>query len=1103
MPTSLIPIIARTNTIDEWRIQTNKSASDLNDLGFYNYDKTQGTLILSNTSILNITADGTPLQVANNVLFQSSLTLGNTLFLGVQSSATGNIIAGGTVSVRGPGSALSVSNNSYIGVDLQVVSNVYSNNYIANGSVTVANNLTISTGTLRLSGTGNVAYANNGSIKSNTIYSTDTFSTNVSTANLYASFARIDVLDDLAFARIGILENVTGNSYYLSSNSHTSNSVSTRYLVANISGNIVNFSSNVSSINTATILNGNVVTLVSNSSSINVATVNASTTLVGNVVTLVSNLASINVSSINTATILNGNVVNLVSNSSSINVASINTSSINILTSYNLTSTHRITANNIITNNVEVSTINAAWVNVSSNLWMQSGSQLRIYAPGSQYESLIVDGKTTLNTAYISSNLTVEGTWTALGDIEYETSEIILNKRTPTNADAVFRNERPVGDDAIIRWVETDDQWKISKGNTYSELYGILDASFLDSEVSNLSTSNIATPLAVNTAHSVAQTSGRYANSGYTHANAAFNWANVVSNTANANSALFTINITSASNYANGAYAAANLAALQGGVISGGYANSAFGSANSAGVYANSAFAAANAAALSGGVISGGYANSAFGSANSASSYANGAFGAANTAAAAAAVAQESASQALANVVPAFIHANAAFLFANTANVHLNVAFRHANAAFSNANNAVYRTGGSDIQTINGNINVTGKLESGNIKFNGGTALLQGGTFVFNGNQNQNQSPSLSATIEVDRGVSPNAIFRYNETIDRWQYTHATSDPADFTTLGFVSDRANNITGGAASRIVYQSEQDTTAFIVAPPANLNRFLNWTGTGFSWSEISAPNLTGYIQVDAAGLLPTNRVSRTDTGGARTYPMNITGDAGYATSAGSATSASSATTAGSTTNVTSGGTIVTGVAGQATSANLTNYGASDLYGRVRIRNSTQATTGQDNSTSPAAGASLYVEGGIFCEKDIVADFFRGIATSAYYSADLAECYLPDQSDDYGTIMMIGGNKEVTAATKDKLHVIIGVVSEKPAFLMNDGLEGGIVVGLKGRLPVRILGTCKKGDLLEMSDVPGVAKVSDGNKLPLRLICLEDKNTEEEGKIEVAIM
>jgi hypothetical protein len=1102
MPTSLIPIIARTNTIDEWRIQTNKSATDLNDLGFYTYDKTQGTLLISNTSILSITANGTPLQVANNVLFQSSLTLGNTLFLGVQSSATGNIIAGGTISVRGPGSALSVSNNSYVGVDLQVVSNIYSNNYTSNGNVTVTNNLTVSTGALRLNGTGNVAYANNGSFKSNTIYSDDTFSTNVSTANLYAAFGRIDVLDDLAFARIGILENVTGNSYYLSSNSHTSNSVSTRYLVANISGNIVNFSSNVSSINTATILNGNVVTLVSNSSSINVAAVNTSTTLVGNVVTLVSNSASINVAAVNTSTTLVGNVVTLTSNSSSINVASINTSSINVLTSYNLTSTHRITANNIITNNVEVSTINAAWVNVSSNLWMQSGSQLRIYAPSDQFESLIVDGKTTLNTAYISSNLTVEGTWTALGDIEYETSEIILNKRTPTNADAIVRNERPVGSDAVIQWVESDDQWKISKGNTYSDLFGILDASFLDSQVSNLSTSNVSTPLAVNTAHTVAQTSGRYANSGYTHANAAFNWANVVSSVANANSALFTINITSAANYANGAYAAANLAALQGGVISGGYANAAFQTANSGAIYANSAFAAANAAALSGGVISGGYANSAFRSANSASSYANGAFAAANTAATAAALAQESAAQALANVTPAFIHANAGFIFANTANVHLNVAFRHANSAFANANNAVYRTGGSDTQSINGNINVAGKIESGNIKFNGGTALLQGGNFVFNAQQNQGQGPSLNAVIEVDRGTSANSMIRYNEGIapPSWEFSH---DGVNFARMGTVSERANNITGGASNRITYQSATDTTAFIDAPPINLVRYLQWTGTAFTWSDVAAPNLTGYIQQDASGLLPTNKVARTDTGGTRTYPMNITGDAGYATTAGSATTATSATSATNATNVTSGGSVITGTSGQSTTTSVTNFGASYLYGRVRVGNSAQASVGQDNSSSPTSGAALYVEGGIFCEKDVVGDTFRGVATSAQY-ADLAEKYLSDKKYPTGTIMMVGGKKEVTAAKETKKHAIIGIVSEKPAYIMNSDLKNGLMIGLKGRLPIRMIGTCEKGDLITISEKAGIGISSKGNViLPFRIIALENKETEEEGLIEVVIM
>jgi hypothetical protein len=118
-------------------------------------------------------------------------------------------------------------------------------------------------------------------------------------------------------------------------------------------------------------------------------------------------------------------------------------------------------------------------------------------------------------------------------------------------------------------------------------------------------------------------------------------------------------------------------------------------------------------------------------------------------------------------------------------------------------------------------------------------------------------------------------------------------------------------------------------------------------------------------------------------------------------------------------------------------------------------------------------------------------------------LAEKYLPDDTYATGTIMMIGGKKEVTAATKNKNHVIIGVVSEKPSFLMNDGLKNGVVVGLKGRLPVRVIGKCKKGDLLEMSDIPGVGIVSDGNKLPIRLICLENKKTEEEGLVEVTIM
>ena len=54
-----IPIITRTNTIDEWRVQTNQSALDLNTLETGDYDKSNGTLTLSGNSALLITSNGT------------------------------------------------------------------------------------------------------------------------------------------------------------------------------------------------------------------------------------------------------------------------------------------------------------------------------------------------------------------------------------------------------------------------------------------------------------------------------------------------------------------------------------------------------------------------------------------------------------------------------------------------------------------------------------------------------------------------------------------------------------------------------------------------------------------------------------------------------------------------------------------------------------------------------------------------------------------------------------------------------------------------------------------------------------------------------------
>jgi len=94
------------------------------------------------------------------------------------------------------------------------------------------------------------------------------------------------------------------------------------------------------------------------------------------------------------------------------------------------------------------------------------------------------------------------------------------------------------------------------------------------------------------------------------------------------------------------------------------------------------------------------------------------------------------------------------------------------------------------------------------------------------------------------------------------------------------------------------------------------------------------------------------------------------------------------------------------------------------------------------------------------DLCATIFRGTATSALF-ADLAEKYLADKEYDVGTVVVVGGEAEVTECmVGDRAF---GAVSANPAFKMNDGLEGGTYIALKGRVPVKVIGAVRKGDKL----------------------------------------
>ena len=119
---------------------------------------------------------------------------------------------------------------------------------------------------------------------------------------------------------------------------------------------------------------------------------------------------------------------------------------------------------------------------------------------------------------------------------------------------------------------------------------------------------------------------------------------------------------------------------------------------------------------------------------------------------------------------------------------------------------------------------------------------------------------------------------------------------------------------------------------------------------------------------------------------------------------------------------------------------------------------------------------------------ATVFNGTATEARY-ADVAEKYLCDAEYETGTVLSVGGDKELTASHTGNAHSVLGVVSEHPALIMNNDLEGGMAVALKGRVPVRVTGKVNKGDRLAPSDIPGLAQANNDRAAWSFAIALED--------------
>jgi len=122
-----------------------------------------------------------------------------------------------------------------------------------------------------------------------------------------------------------------------------------------------------------------------------------------------------------------------------------------------------------------------------------------------------------------------------------------------------------------------------------------------------------------------------------------------------------------------------------------------------------------------------------------------------------------------------------------------------------------------------------------------------------------------------------------------------------------------------------------------------------------------------------------------------------------------------------------------------------------------------------------------------------------------ADLAEYYEADKEYPVGTVLVFGGDKELTLSSTKEDYRVAGVVSDQAAYIMNEGCPGfKTLIALQGRVPCKVVGKIRKGDLMITSRIAGVAVSAEGNAKAGTIIgkALENYDSDHIGTIEVAV-
>jgi hypothetical protein len=366
------------------------------------------------------------------------------------------------------------------------------------------------------------------------------------------------------------------------------------------------------------------------------------------------------------------------------------------------------------------------------------------------------------------------------------------------------------------------------------------------------------------------------------------------------------------------------------------------------------------------------------------------------------------------------------------------------------SNVAVFSTAGAN---ITGTLGVTGNITGGNLS---GTSIV--GTLTTAAQTNITSVGTLGSLAVTGNTSSGNFVGTLN------------GSGANVTSIN-----ANNISAGTLAQ--------------ARLANAAVTLGSTALTLGATVTTVAGLTSVTSTTFVGAL---------TGAATTAGTVTTNAQPNITSVGTLSSLAV------TGNITGGNLSGTSIVGTLTTAAQTNITSVGTLGALTV---TGNVTGGNLITAGLVSLSSITKTGSNAVGNIgsSANFFNTVfaqATSALY-ADLAEKYTADAEYAPGTVVVFGGDKEVTVSLTDSDRAVAGVVSTNPSYIMNAGLEADYVatVALTGRVPTRVTGTVRKGDLM-VSAGNGVARAEADPRVGTVIGKALENHEGAEGVIEVVV-